>query len=221
MLKNEHPIQRVTVVETIVNRLRDRILANELKEGDILRQEALAEAFSVSRMPIREALKELEGEGLVVFHPHRGATVSRLEIPDVQEVFDLRILIECDLIERAVPVATDADWKACEAAIEAMEDAYNRHDVVMWGQVNWDFHAALYRPAGRDRSLALVNNLNLNIDRYVRIQLSLRDTAIDRAKLEHRQLLDVYRARKARVASNLLKKHLVGARDDLLAAFLR
>lgn len=219
MLKNERPITRVTIVQEIVERLRERILSNELKEGDTLRQEALAEAFSVSRMPVREALKELEGEGLVIFHPHRGATVSRLERPDVEELFDLRILIECELIERAIPAATEVDWDNCHRAIALMEDAYNRHDVVKWGQVNWDFHMSLYRPANRARSLAIVNNLNLNIDRYVRIQLSLQDTAIDRAKDEHRQLLQLYQARKKREASALLRRHLIGARNDLLAAF--
>lgn len=221
MLSNERPIERVTVVHAIVERLRERILANDLKEGDILRQEALAEAFSVSRMPVREALKELEGEGLVVFHPHRGATVSRLEMGDVEELFDLRMLIECDLIERAAAKATEADWALGEQAIEIMDESYARHDVVKWGKTNWDFHVALYRPAGRERSLALVQNLNVNIDRYVRIQLSLGGSAVDRARHEHRQLLDLYKARKCEEVSASLRQHLIGARDDLIAAFTR
>ncbi len=219
MLKNERPIERVTVVQSIVERLRERILTNDLQEGDMLRQEALAEAFSVSRMPVREALKELEVEGLVVFHPHRGATVSRLEIAEVEELFDLRILIECDLIERAVPKATSQDHARCLEAIEAMEDAYERHDVSRWGELNWAFHVAMYNPANRVRSLAIVQNLNLNIDRYVRIQLSLQHSAIEQAKKEHRELLDAYQQGKTREVKSMLKRHLIGARDALAAAF--
>lgn len=219
MLKNERPIERVTVVQSIVDRLRERILTNDLKEGDVLRQEALAEAFSVSRMPVREALKELEVEGLVVFHPHRGATVSRLEVSDVAELFELRILIECDLIEHAVPNATEEDFEQCLAAIEAMEEAYERHDVSRWGELNWAFHSAMYRPARRERSLAIVQNLNLNIDRYVRIQLSLQHSSIEQAKREHRELFEAYRSGRKKDVKLMLKRHLVGARDALVAAF--
>lgn len=219
MLKNERPIERVTVVQSIVDRLRERILRNDLKEGDVLRQEALAEAFSVSRMPVREALKELEVEGLVVFHPHRGATVSRLEVSDVEELFDLRILIECDLVCRAAVRATEDDYERCREAIEAMETAYANHDVSQWGALNWAFHAAMYGPADRVRSLALVQNLNVNIDRYVRIQLSLQDSAIEQAKREHRDLFEAYQEGKQKELRSMLQRHLIGARDALIAAF--
>lgn len=213
------PIERKSIVESIADRLRARILNNELEEGHQLRQEAIAEAYAVSRMPVREALRQLEAEGLVVFYSHKGAVVSRLEPAEVEELFDLRIMIEPDLIRRAAARATPEDIKLCEEAMVASEVAYDAHDVSRWGELNWKLHEAMYRPAKRDRSLALVQMLNLNIDRYIRIQLSLTDSALEQAKREHRELFALYKAGNGVQAAKLLKAHLINARDALVKAF--
>lgn len=213
------PIERKSIVESIADRLRARIIDNELAEGDTLRQEAIAEAYAVSRMPVREALRQLEAEGLVVFQRNKGAVVSRLNVSEVEELFDLRRLIECDLIERAAPNATPADIEECKKHLHESEVAYAEGDVRRWGEVNWDFHEALYRPANRERSLNLSQMLNLNTDRYVRIQLSLEHAALGRAMEDHQGLLDAYEKRDGKQAAKLLAKHLNGARDALVQAF--
>ncbi|WP_033073877.1 GntR family transcriptional regulator [Sphingopyxis sp. MWB1] len=213
------PIERRSIVDSIADRLRARILDNDLAEGDLLRQEAIAEAYAVSRMPVREALRQLEAEGLVVFHRHKGAVVSRLEPAEVEELFDLRIMIEPDLIRRAAARADAEDIAAAEAALIASEAAYDLRDVSHWGELNWQLHEAMYRPARRDRSLALVQMLNLNIDRYIRIQLSLGDASLDHARREHRELFELYKAGKGAAVAKLLKAHLTNARDALVKAF--
>lgn len=213
------PIERKSIVESIAERLRVRILDNELAEGDTLRQEAIAELYAVSRMPVREALRQLEAEGLVVFHRHRGAVVSRLNVSEVEELFDLRILIEKDLIRRAVPLATHADFDNCLVHLEASEEAYRSADARRWGELNWTYHEALYHPAARARSLGLAHTLNLNTDRYVRIQLSLEHEARARAMREHRELYELYRARNADGAARLLDDHLTHACEALVRAF--
>lgn len=213
------PIERKSIVESIADRLRARIVANELPEGDTLRQEAIAEAYAVSRMPVREALRQLEAEGLVVFELNKGAVVSRLRVSEVEELFDLRRLIECDLIERAAPKATEDDFLECRRHLEASELAYADGDVRRWGELNWAFHEALYKPAGRDRSLSLSQMLNLNTDRYVRIQLSLEHAALGRATEDHQGLLDAYEKGDGKLAARLLARHLNTARDALVKAF--
>lgn len=213
------PIERKSVVESIADRLRTRILDNELAEGDTLRQEAIAETYAVSRMPVREALRQLEAEGLVVFHRHKGAVVSRLNVGEVEELFDLRILIEKDLIRRAAPNASKADIADCRVHLEESEVAYRSGDVRRWGELNWKFHEALYRPAQRDRSLGLSQMLNLNTDRYVRIQLSLEHAALERAIEDHQGLFDAYIAGDGALAAKRLEQHLANARDALVQAF--
>src|SRR5215212_9900740 len=97
------PIQRQTIASMTLEAVRERILRGDYPEGEPLRQDALAEELGVSRIPIREALRQLEAEGLVTFNPHRGAIVSTLSLAEIDEIFSLRADIESDLVRRAVP----------------------------------------------------------------------------------------------------------------------
>lgn len=211
------PIERVSIVDTIASRLRERILSSDLPEGYQLRQEAVAEEYAVSRMPVREALRQLEAQGLVVFHPHKGAVVSRLEPAEIEELYDLRALIETDLIFRAAPLATTADHRAGELALRATEEVYEQGDVGRWGKLNWLYHETLYRPAGRTRSLTIAQTLNFNTDRYIRLQLSLSDVAIERTNEEHRAMFEAYCAGDGEAAAAELSRHLIHARDALMS----
>lgn len=212
------PINRISVVEAIAERLRARILRGEWTEGETLRQEAIAETYGVSRMPVREALRQLESEGLIVFHPHRGAVVAGLEIAEIEELFDLRRLVESELIRLAVPRAGSADLAAARTELTEMEAAYEAHDTHRWGELNWAFHKALYAPSGRHRTIAFVQTINSNVDRYVRLQLSLTSQSIANASREHHELLDRYAAGDAEGCAALLARHIDHARDDLLTA---
>ena len=89
--------------------IRERILRGRYPEGEPLRQDAIGAELGVSRIPVREALRQLEAEGLVTFNPHRGAVVSTLSLKQIQELFELRAEIEGDLIRRAVPHMTAED----------------------------------------------------------------------------------------------------------------
>src|SRR5438270_4983537 len=97
------PIQRQTIASMTVEALRERILRGDYPDGEPLRQDALADELGVSRIPVREALRQLEAEGLVTFNPHRGAVVSSLSLDEIHELFELRAEIECDLLSPAIP----------------------------------------------------------------------------------------------------------------------
>src|SRR5260221_14622935 len=98
MLENGRMIVRKTAAEAVAEALRTRILSGELREGFQLRQEVLAAELGVSRIPLREAFRQLEGEGLVTIVPHHGTLVSVLSVEEIGELFDLRAMIESDLI---------------------------------------------------------------------------------------------------------------------------
>src|ERR1700712_1705184 len=100
------PIQRQTIASMTVEALRERILRGDYPESEPLRQDALADELGVSRIPVREALRQLEADGLVTFSPHRGAVVSSLSLEEIHELFELRADIEVDLLRRALPQMT-------------------------------------------------------------------------------------------------------------------
>jgi DNA-binding GntR family transcriptional regulator len=107
-----------TRVEAAAEELRRRILDGEFPEGFQLRQDALAAEFGISRIPIREALFQLEAEGLVIIHPHRGAIVSALSAAEVEEIYELRALLEPRLLASSAPKLTPEDYRAIDAILD-------------------------------------------------------------------------------------------------------
>ena len=104
----------MTAQELVLASVRKAILSGVLGPGARLRQEELAEVFGTSRIPVREALRALEYEGLVTSEPHRGFTVTALDADDVEEVYDLRILLESEAVRLALPLLTDEDLEDLE-----------------------------------------------------------------------------------------------------------
>jgi DNA-binding GntR family transcriptional regulator len=103
-LAQKRAVVRQSLPDVIATDLRNRILSGDLAEGDLIRQELLAEEYDVSRMPVREALKRLDSEGLVVFINNRGATVTKHSLAEIAEFFDVRILLEVDLLKKSIPL---------------------------------------------------------------------------------------------------------------------
>jgi DNA-binding GntR family transcriptional regulator len=213
------PLQRRSSVELAAAALRERIVRGDYAEGAPLRQDALAAELGVSRIPVREALRQLEAEGLVTIHVHHGAVVSVLSLPEIEELFELRSLIESDLIRRAVSRLTDEDVERAERALESYDESLADGSVGDWGGHNWRFHAALLGAAGRPLSLDLAAMLHNRSDRYMRMQLSLTGGE-HRARVEHHEILDAAVQREARRAAALLREHIRSA-GAALVTFLR
>jgi len=208
-------VERKTVAEAVAEKLRARILTGDLREGSQLRQEVLAAELGVSRIPLREAFRRLEGEGLLTILPHRGAIVSVLSKDEIAEMFDLRALIEPDLIRRAVPNLSAADLREAEETLAGYKAAFEHRDVETWGKLNTQFHTALYRPAKRPRSFALAQTLLDQTDRYTRMQLLLTGGQ-SRAQREHAELLASCRAGNVERAGRLLESHIRQAGRSLV-----
>lgn len=146
------PIRRQTLTNMTVEAIRERILRGRYPEGEPLRQDAIGAELGVSRIPVREALRQLEAEGLVIFNPHRGAVVSELSLKQIRELFELRAEIEGDLIRRAVPKMTPEDHARADEILDAYEAALRSGQVSGWGSLNWQFHSTLYaRPTANSR----------------------------------------------------------------------
>lgn len=214
-MTGKRAIPRLSLPEVIANDLRERILSGDLAEGETIRQESLAEEYEVSRMPIREALKRLDAEGLVNLTTNRGATVTKHSLAEMGEIFDLRTLIEVDLFRRAIPLMTESDFAQSAKILDQMEDSYDSDDVGRWGALNYDYHSALYSAAGRGLTNELLQRVNLQSDRYVRMHLSVMKQR-QPAKDEHRRLLTLAQEGRVEEACELLIEHIERTKEQLL-----
>ncbi len=208
-------IPRQSLPDVIANDLRERILSGDLTEGETILQESLAEEYEVSRMPIREALKRLDAEGLVNLTANRRASVTKHSLEEMGEIFDLRILIEVDLFRRAIPKMTTVDFNRCEKVLDKMEESYDADDVGRWGALNYEYHSALFVAAGRGLTNELLQRINRQSDRYVRMHLSVMEQRVP-AKAEHRKLLSLAQDRNIEEACALLTEHIRRTKDQLL-----
>jgi DNA-binding GntR family transcriptional regulator len=213
-------LRRQSLPLDLADELRERILKGEFADGAVLRQEPLAERYGVSRLPVREALRLLEGEGLVTLVAHRGAVVAAPSPSQIDELYDLRAMLEKDLIVRAIPHVRPEDAARAERVLSKLDQAFAGEAIHAWGELNFEFHRCLYLPSGRERTLALAQSINTLTERYTRIMLSLtRDFAT--AQAEHRQLLRLYRAGRAKEAGDYVARHILNARDALMEAMRR
>ncbi len=210
------PIQRQTVAGMTVEALRERILRGDYHEGEPLRQDALADELGVSRIPVREALRQLEAEGLVTFNPHRGAVVSSLSLEEIRELFELRADIESDLLRRAMPLMTLEHLDRAVEVLDEFQEALEAGEASRWGPLNWHFHSALYAPANRHFTMGVLQKLHHHSDRYFRMQVLLAHGGA-RANEEHRAIVAAVRKKDITAACQLLRSHILGAGSSLVA----
>ncbi len=157
--------QNVTAQELVLASVRNAILSGVMGPGARLRQEELAEVFGTSRIPVREALRALEYEGLVASEPHRGFTVTALDADDVEEVYDLRILLESEAVRLALPLLTDDDLEDLEQLFQAMQSAESPDQQLASRE---RFYLRLYSVTGRPRLVGLIVRLRQEVARVLR-----------------------------------------------------
>ena len=193
-----------TTPDLIADSLRDDILRGDFLPGAALRQEELANRFGVSRLPIRDALFRLEAEGLVDIYPNRGAFVISLSAREVEEIYALRVLLEGDAIEVAVPRMTAADWRRIDAAHASSAQSAGGP---AWVEGDRDFHLALYEAAGRPRQLAMIDTLRGTVDRYWNAYSELPSRTAEWLS-DHDAIVEACRAGDAIGARERLTDHL-------------
>ena len=192
--------------------LRKAIVEGDLEVGQPLRQDDIARMFNTSRIPVREAISRLEEQGLVKTQRYRGAVVSGLSAEEAAEIFDLRALIEPEIIRRSVPLMTAQGLRRARGFCE---DFSNSNDPMAWGDLNRDFHSELYAASGLKYHLDVVDNAMDRVDRYLRAQLVLSD-GMERANREHLGMLEACEKRDADLAAMRTAEHIRGAKDSLL-----
>jgi DNA-binding GntR family transcriptional regulator len=193
-----------TVAFTLAERLRADINEGHWPPGAALRQEDLAERYGTSRIPVREALNLLGADGLVTIEPNRGAYIARLTPAEVDEIFDLRVMLESAALAAALPSHTAKSLLRLESAQAQLELEDSRRG---WIEGDRAFHDALYGPSGRDRTLGLVRALRIQVERYG-LPLLTPGTRRNEWAKEHRALIAAVRAKNEERAIEMLTRHL-------------
>src|SRR5438270_2026239 len=209
------PIPRQSLSAAVAERLREKILAGELREGEQLRQDAIAKEFQISRIPVREALSHLAAEGLITIYANRGAVVSALSPDEIMQLFETRAVLECYMLRCAIPNMKEDDFQRADDILKLYEESLEKDsEVKSWGRWNWSFHSALYAPANRPVMLSFLKTVNINCDRYTRLPMYFT-REMHRAGQAHRELLDVCKTRTPALASAALWKHITEAGEYL------
>ena len=211
-------IPRQSLTSAVADKLRDLIIRGEIPEGAQLRQDAIASQYHVSRIPVREALRQLDAEGLIAIVPNRGAVVPALSPNDIEELFSIRALLEPEVLKRSIPRLTEDDFSEAEAVLRKYVSELRRDDhVSSWGRLNWQFHSILYSRADQPRFMAIIRNVNNSGERYTRLQLYLTH-GMKRANEEHHQMLELCRQRDVTAACKLVRLHIQNAGESLKQA---
>jgi len=212
---SDSAIPRQSLTSAVADKLRDQIIRGEIPEGAQLRQDAIATQYQVSRIPVREALRQLDAEGLIAIVPNRGAIVPALSPDDIGELFSIRALLEPEVLKVSIPHLTEEDFGEAETVLAKYVSELKREDhVSAWGRLNWQFHSCLYSRANQPRFMAIIRNVNNSGERYTRLQLYLTH-GMKRANEEHHQILDFCRQRDVGAACNLLRQHIQYAGESL------
>ncbi len=209
-------IKRQTVTSSVTDELRRRIISGEYVGGEQIRQEAVGSELGVSRIPVREALLQLESEGLVVIHTHKGATVVSLTEEGAADLFEARLMIEPAIMKQAIQAATPDDISKVRTSLIEYEKAVEADsDPGTLSKLNWAFHVAMCEPAKRPRLLGILRSLYTATDHYLWLQINSPE-ARARAMEDHRMLFHAYSTKKADVAQEQIVAHINGAYQDVL-----
>ncbi|EMY34159.1 GntR family transcriptional regulator [Arthrobacter crystallopoietes BAB-32] len=194
--------------------LRRMIIAGELEPGQPLRQDALADRLGVSRVPLREAFKILEGEGQIVYEPHRGFKVARLSLEDLLEVYRIRQLLETEAAHAAAERADESVLPAMKDAAREVERAADAADILAMTEANRRFHFVLLSGAGMPRLERLIQVLWDATDTYRFIYYGVPANR-QRVEEEHNLIIDAFADRDAERLVKYLNEHRDHAVDAL------
>lgn len=189
--------------DLIADALRSAILQGRLKEGQALRQDEIAAAFKVSKIPVREALVQLQSEGLVRLNKNRGAVVSTLTFNEVEEIYTMRLALEPIALRRAIPKMRASDFVQAEHILNKINHTADHRT---WAELNWEFHESLYIPAQMPHLIQTVREFHNNVVRF--LVHYIKDDQLAKSQAQHRDLLALCRAGDVEAACTLLHQHL-------------
>lgn len=203
---------RRSTSDFVAETLREAIVSGQLVSGALLKQDDLAERFAVSKIPVREALKRLEAEGLVSFIRNKGAVVASMSTDEIWEYVEIRAMLEARAAELSAPLISDARLQQAQLALDAFG---NERNPANWGRANWLLHSTLYADAQRPVLLAEIRSLYDKVERYVRALLAVTPE-LPKTQREHHAIIEAFAARDAERAATLTRAHVLDGGASLV-----
>jgi len=198
--------------EWIFHVLREGIISARLPGGMQLKQDEISAALNVSHIPVREALRRLEAQGLVRIHPNRGAAVTELTRSELLDMMEVRATLSVMLFRNSAPLLTRADFDAMEAVVAQQRETPNE-DLVRSEELNYKFHEILTSHAANSMANFLLELVHANIDRYLRASFygtaQTREVSIN----EHETIIMTCREGDFEAACNMLRDHILNAKE--------
>lgn len=212
-MSNVH-IAPTALYEQVAERLRGRIFAHELPPGSWIDEQALAEAYGISRTPLREALKVLASEGLVTLKPRRGCYVTELSQQDLDEIFPVIGLLEGRCAFEAALRAGPADLRRLEAIHWRLEQHAAENDVDAFFDANQDFHLAIQQISGNRWLMQVIDDLR-KVLKLARHDSLLRAGRLEQSLEEHREIMAAIRTGDAILSEARMREHLQRGREAI------
>lgn len=198
--------------------LREAIFRGDLVRGQRLVQDELANALGVSRMPVREALRRLEAEGLVIIEPYRKAVVVGIEIEDVQEIYELRALLESKAVELSAGRMNEKDVAELESLVEEMKNAVRKQEFDRFIELNVKFHKHLVKYCTWRRLLSFIEML---WNGFPQQTPHILPNQMEMSELEHEAILRAIKANDAAEAARLVQNHIRRTGEHLIQKMRR
>jgi DNA-binding GntR family transcriptional regulator len=206
--------------ERIAGEIRSAVLSGEMRPGMRIRQELLAAQFGASRIPVREALKQLENEGLVVLAPNRGAWIADVNSEESVEIYKIREAVEPLAIAESVPNLTDADIDSLDATVKKLEKVTTLEEYI---QLDREFHLQTYARARMPQLLAMIERFWNSTQHFRRsvVKDTLAKDGLPFSDPQHLLLMDAISGRDGEAAAVLIRLHIRRTRLSIQAADAR
>lgn len=207
-------IAPTALYQEVAERLRQRIFAHELTPGTWVDEQKLAEQYGISRTPLREALKVLASEGLVVLKPRRGCYVTELSPQDLDDIFPIMALLEGRATHEALSKATDEDIAALDGIHARLEDSAREDRIPDFFEANQEFHKRIQELSDNRWLLSVIQDLRkvLKLSRMHSLSLEGR---LQQSLDEHRAIMAAIRKRDIAQAERFMHDHILSGREAL------
>ncbi len=193
--------------DIVFNTLRQAILKGELAPGERLMEVSLAQKLGVSRTPVREAIRKLELEGLVLMIPRRGAEVARISEKSLRDVLEVRRGLEDLAVELACARITESQIVELKKANVNFENSLTSNDVTAIAEADERFHEIIYRATGNDKLVQVISNIKEQMYRY-RLEY-IKDSAKRQALVgEHKEIVAALERRNLLEAKERMRRHI-------------
>lgn len=202
--------------ELVFESLREAIINGQLRPGERMMEIQLAEEMGVSRTPVREAIRKLELEGLVVMIPRKGAYVAGLSLKDIADVFEIRRALEGLAAELAADRISEDELEKLERYLVIIAEQIEAGDLQKVVEVDTDFHTLLYQASRNQRLTQIINNLREQIQRFRTTSLSYpgrMKTALE----EHRKIVEAISSRDGDQARRSAQEHIENAENSMMS----